>query len=190
MVVAEKKKPSDYYFPYKMIIYDLEAVKNLKRTEDELLVQTLAVDFDCREIVVTETEIFCREWNKIRILDFSSVEVLKNETNSATLSMPWRSVWRSKGVDEEPLIPALHLEVYKEVLEYFDELSMNCQKAVKCYPAVDPDVASFSLGDDFIGYRQRNPKVVIYDDEMNESSNEMEVKTVQISRTTRFSVMG
>ena len=47
MVVAEKL--SDFKLPHNMNIYDLEAVKNPKRTEDELLVHTLSVDFDFDE---------------------------------------------------------------------------------------------------------------------------------------------
>ena len=183
-------EPSNYRLPYKMNIYDLEAVKSLKSSANELLVHTFTMDLYCQRIVVTETEIFIWGTNKITILDFSSMDVFRNATNSVTLSSPWRSVWWSKGVDEEPLEPARHMEAYKTVLKYFHQLSMNCQKAVKRYPVVDPDIASFTLGDDFIGYRQRNPKMVIYDEEMNESFDEIKLKTVQISRTTRLSVMG
>ena len=63
MVVLEK--PSDYGLPFKMNIYDLEAIKNPNSIADELLVHTLAVDFHCKSIMVTETEIFCLGLNKI-----------------------------------------------------------------------------------------------------------------------------
>jgi len=99
MVVFEK--PSDYRLPYQMNIYDLIAVKNPNSSADELLVHTLIADFDLKMIMVTETEIFGWSFQKIGILDFSSFNVLKNATNSVTLSLPWRSVWRSIGVDEE-----------------------------------------------------------------------------------------
>jgi hypothetical protein len=67
---------------------------------------------------------------------------------------------------------------------------MNCQKAIKTYPVVDPDLASFNLGDNFIGFRQHNPKMVIYDGKMKNKIRNTNYKTVQISETTHVSVMG
>jgi F-box-like len=178
MVIAHRKESEQ---PNQMNIYDLDAIKN--PNSNELLVHTVAVEFDFDRIVVTETEILCRDLEKIQTLDFGFFELFRNEAKTVTLSLPWRSVWRSKGADEEPLEPAHHMEVYAEVLKYFHQLDMNCKMALKCYPVVDPDVASFNLGDDFIGYRQRNPK-------MDEMSEEMESKTVQISKNTEVSVNG
>ena len=187
MVVA---RAIQYCPPYKLYVYDLEAVKNTKSPKGELLVHTLTVKFDFNGIVMTETEIFCVGNKKIPILDFSSFEIFRNKAKSVTLSSPWRSVWWSKRVDEEPLEPARHMEVYKEVLEHFHQLGMNCQKAIKRYQVVDPDLASFNLGDDFIGYRQHNPKMVIYDEEMKKRDRYINYQTVQISKATQVSVMG
>jgi hypothetical protein len=38
---------------------------------------------------------------------------------SVTLSLPWRNVWRSQGVDEESLEPLHHMIVYREIDEHF-----------------------------------------------------------------------
>jgi hypothetical protein len=175
MVVTERSHDQQQY----MNIYDLEAVKNPKRTQDELLVHRLAVNFHFDGIAVTETEIFSQDWYKIRIIDFSSLNVIRNATKSVTLSSPWRGLWRSKGVDEEPLEPTRHMEVYKEVLKYFDELSTNCQTAIKRCPVVNPDTTSFNLGDDFIDYRSLRPLVTYQN-----------YKSVQISENVKVSVRG
>ena len=115
MIVMERSRDEQQH----MNINDLEAVKNPKRTRDELLVNTSAVKFHFYGIAGTETEIFSQEWNKIRILDFSSLNVFCNAAKSVTLSLPWRSVWRSKEVDEEPLEPARHMEnLHSQWLEY------------------------------------------------------------------------
>ena len=120
-------------------------------------------------------------------LNFGSLECFRNEAKSVTLSSPWRSVWRSKGVDEEPLKPARHMEVYKEVVKYFHQLSMNCQTAIKTYPIRDDYLQNFILGDNFIGY---GPKMVIYDENMVIRQQGTSCKTVQINKTTHVSVMG
>ena len=104
-------------------------------------------------ILTNEMAIICEQSGTVGIFDFSSFECFRNAANSVTLSSPWRGVWRSKGVDEEPLEPFHHMEVYKEVLEYFGELRMNCQSAIKCCAAVGPDIARFNLGFDLIGSR-------------------------------------
>jgi F-box-like len=114
---------------YKMDVYDLEAVKNPKA--DEILVRTLIVKFHFEYFMVTESEIFCVNVGNIHRLNFSSFEPFRNAAKCVTLSSPWRSVWRSKGVDDEPLEPVRHMEVYREVLNYFEELSMNCRTAIK-----------------------------------------------------------
>ena len=138
-------------------------------------------------ILTNEMAIICEQSGTVGIFDFSSFECFRNAANSVTLSLPWRSVWRSKGVDEEPLEPARHMEVYREVLEYFHELSANCQKAIDTYP-VDPDVdtdgstASFALGDEFISYRQLKA-LDIYDEEWSEESQKINNKSIQISIT-------
>jgi hypothetical protein len=72
-----------------------------------------------------------------------------------TLSLPWRSVWRSKGVDEEPLEPAHHMEAYAEVLKYFHQLNMNCQKAMKMYPIKYRDTTTFLVSDDVLRTTKR-----------------------------------
>ena len=187
MVVALR---SEYQPPYKMNIYDLEAVKNPKSTEDELLVHTVALESYIYRILVDETAVICENKEEIRILDFGSFESFRGKAKSVTMSLPWRGVWRSKGVDEEPLEPVRHMEVYREVLKDFHQLSLDCRAAIETYPIVDPDVASFNLGDDFIGYRQRNPEMVIYDEEMKKRTRKMNYKTVQISKSTHVSVMG
>jgi F-box-like len=187
IVVAQR---NEYDKPYKMNIYDLEAVKDPKSTEDELLVHTLSVEFPFKRISMDETVIICENREKIRILDFGSFDCFRNAANSVILSLPWRGVWRSKGVDEEPLEPVHHMEAYSEVLKYFHQLTLDCRAAIKTYPVVDPDVASFNLGNNFIGYRQRNPEMVIYDEEMRKMNCRMNYKTVQISKTTHVSVMG
>ena len=68
--------------------------------------QTVAFDFD--EIEVDETRITCKRRkgaydSEIIRLDFGSFDYFRNSTKSVTLSLPWRGVWRSKGVDEECL---------------------------------------------------------------------------------------
>jgi WD40 repeat protein len=170
-------------------IYDLEAMKNPKSSADDLLVHSVTVQFDFDVIVVTETEIFCEE-KQIRILDFGSFECFRNEAKSLTLSLPWRDVWRSKGVDEEHLQPAHHMEVYREVLQYFHQLSMNCQKAIQKHRVATADPATFTLGEDFIGYGPRIPKMVIYDEKMKKRNRKMRYQTVQISKSKYISVMG
>jgi F-box-like len=172
---------------YKVNIYDLEAIKSSNSSADELLVHTSTGKFYSNRIVVTETEIFCYVSKKIEKLDFSSLELFRNEAKSVTSSLPWRSVWRSKGVDEEPLEPVRHMEVYKEVLEYFDELSTNCRTALKCFE-VDLDQACFILHDDFINDSQL-AEVKMYVADRNEKPHEVNEKTVQISENTHGSVM-
>ena len=161
MVIFEK--PHDHRLPYKINIYDL--------------------NLNVPKIAVTETEIFIQDWETMRILDFRSFNVFQNEASFVTLSLPWGGVWRRKGVDEETLEPVHHMEVYRKVLKYLHGLSVNCQTVIKCYPIVDPEIESFNLSDDFIGYRQRNS-------EMAEILKKMESKTVQISKNMEVSVMG
>ena len=83
MVVALR---SEYQPPYKMNIYDLEAVKNPKSTEDEPLVHTLAVEFDFDKILMDETAIICENEKEIRILDFGSFECFRDKAKSVTMS--------------------------------------------------------------------------------------------------------
>jgi F-box-like len=186
MVVAQE---SQHRPPCKLNICDLEAVKNPKSSEDEFLVHTVDVEFPVEKISIDETAIICQKGNAITMLDFGFFQYFRAEAKSVTLSLPWRSVWRSKGVDEEPLQPVRHMEVYKEVLKYFNELSMNCQTAIETHPVVDPDIASLTLGDDFIGYR-RKPKMFIYDDKMKKRKRYMNYQTVQISKNRYVSVLG
>ena len=175
--------------PCKMNIYDLEAIMNPNSNDDELLLHSEAVTFEFYRIVVTETEIFCEE-DQIRIWDFGSFKFSQNEAKSVTLSLPWRGVWRSKGVDEDPLEPVRHMEVYREVLKYFHELSMNCHKAIQKHRVATADPATLTLGEDFIGYGQRNPKMVIYDEKMKKRNRKTKYQTVQISKRRYISVMG
>jgi len=142
------------------------------------------------KILMDETAIICENEEEIRILDFGSFECFRNEAKSVTLSLPWRSVWRSLGVDEESLEPLHHMEIYSIILRCFHQLSINCQKAIKKHSVVDPDIASVNLGDDFIGCRQRDPELVIYDEEMRKRTCMMNYKTVPMSKTTYVSVMG
>ena len=176
----------------KINIYDLEAIKNPNSSADELLVCTQALDFRCQKIAVTETEILYLAWNTITILDFSSIHVFRNATNSVVLSLPWRSVWRRKGVDEEPLEPARHMEAYRKVLKYFDELSMNIfigysRKAIETDPVFYLGEASFTLGFDFINDKQL--VLVTCVEEMNDKSQDMNDKPVQINGNVDGSVM-
>ena len=172
---------------FKLKIYDLEDVKNPKSAANELSVHDMRTELDFSSLSVDETEIFITCDNGVQRLNFGSFDCFRNATNSVTLSSPWRSVWRSKGVVEEPLKPARHMEVYKKVLKYFNELCMDCQTAIKKYPIRDVNVENFTLGDDFIGYR---PKMVIYDENMCRRPQEIIYKTVQISKSTHVSLMG
>jgi hypothetical protein len=180
MVVTER---SENEHPYEMNIYDLEAIKNPKSTVDELLFHFVAVDFIVDRIVVTETEIFCENGDNIRRLDFGSFECFRNEAKSVTLSLPWRDVWRSKGVDEEPLEPARHMEVYREVLQYFNQPTMECHNAIEKHRAASADPSTFILGEDFMGYGQCSPKMVIYDEKTKKRNRQIHKKylTLQIS---------
>ena len=155
----------------KLFVYDLEAIKNLK---SDGFVRTIVVKNDFRSIVVSETEIFCIKDADICILNFSPFGLFGNAAKTVTLSLPWRSVWRSKGVDEEPLEPVHHMEVYREVLKYFDKLSANCQSAIKIFPATD------LMADD----------VAFYIENMNRNSEEIYSKTAYISKTTHVSLFG
>ena len=186
MVVAE----TNVFWKSQLKIYDMEAIKNPKSTENDLLVRTVAVNFQNYRIAMDETLLICAYFHEIRLLDFGSFEYFQNAAKSVTLSLPWRSVWRSKGVDEEPLEPARHMEVYKEVLQYFHQLTINCQTASKTFPVNNVGLETFSIGDDFIGYRRHNPNIVTFDENMDESCQEINYKTVQISKNTYVSVMG
>ena len=171
----------------KISIYELEAIRSSNSRADKLSAHTLAEKFYSNRIAVTETEIFCQEMSMdINKLDFSSFE-LRNEAKSVTLSLPWRSVWRSKGVDEEPVEPGRHMEAYREVLTYFEELNRNCQTAIECF-AVDLNQARLILHDDFINDRQL-AEVKMYVAKRNEKPQEMNEKTVQINKNTHGSVM-
>jgi hypothetical protein len=97
-----------------------------------------------------------------------------------TLSLPWRSVWRSKGVDEEPLEPARHMEAYKEVLKYFEELSINCHTARKYYS----NFSNASICCDL-----PKPKNRLYDERDDMEFDETDLKAYQINQTTDVSVM-
>ena len=185
-------------FGYKFNIYDLETIKN-KNSADDLLVYTLHGRTYCQEddsclssldLMMDESEIFCFGGAQINIFNFGSLESFRNEAKSVTLSLPWRSVWRSKGVDEEPLEPVHHMEVYTEVLKYFHELTMNCQTASKTRSINNVDLATFTLGDDFIGFRRHRPEIVMYDENIDESCQETNCQIVQISQTAHLSVMG
>ena len=61
MVAALRK---EYKKPYKMNIYDLEAVKNPKSTEAVLLVYTIAMKDDFAKILMDETAIICENEEK------------------------------------------------------------------------------------------------------------------------------
>ena len=61
-MVASLRK--EYKKPYKMNIYDLEAVKNPKSTEAELLVYTIAMKDDFAKILMDETAIICENEEK------------------------------------------------------------------------------------------------------------------------------
>ena len=169
---------------YKLNIYDLKAVKN-KKSADDPLVCTL--DVDTSFIEMGESKIFLPDG--MTIFNFGSFPCFRNEAKSVTLSLPWRGVWRSKGVDEEPLEPVHHMQVYNEVLKYFADLSMNCQTAIKTYSLKNVDPTTLTFGDDFIGFR-RNPNLIIFDENMDERFQEINYSNVQISRTTHLSVMG
>jgi F-box-like len=185
MVIAEWED----IFQHKLNIYDMKAVKN-KKSADDLLVCTLDMRESYSSIMMDESKIFSLNFNKINIYNFGSFACFRNESKSVTLSLPWRSVWRSKGVDEEPLEPVHHMEAYREVLKYFYELDMNCRTAIKSFSINNVDLATFTFGDDYIGYRQQNPKTVTFDENMEKRTREINYKTLQISKTTHLSVMG
>ena len=105
---------------FKLQIYDLEDVKNYNSETNELFVLTIDKDLRTPSLAVDETEIFLGDFhNVMQRLDFGSFEYFRNVAKSATLSWPWRRVWWSKGVDEEPLEPVHRIEVYKEVVKLF-----------------------------------------------------------------------
>ena len=88
------------------------------------------------------------------------------------------------------LIIKLIPEVYREVLNYFQQLSMNCRAAIEKHRVVTADPATLTLGEDFIGYGQRNLKMVIYDEKMRKRNRKTKYQTVQISKSRYISVMG
>jgi hypothetical protein len=183
MAIAEKNGE----FRYKLNIYDLKAIKS-KTIADDLLVYTF--DINSCFINMDEIKIFHSGIHGMAIFNFGSFACLPYESKSVILSLPWRSVWRSKGVDEEPLEPVHHMEAYREVLKYFGELSMNCQSAMKTHSLnrhVDP--RTFTFGDDFIGFRD-DPEMTIFDKNMEEIYQEVNYKNIQISQSTHVSVIG
>jgi F-box-like len=178
MIIAERSEEKGNVFN----IYNLEAVKNKNSADDILVCVIEGCPYFC---LLDESKIF----SGIYTYNFGSFGLFENTTKRVTLSLPWRSVWRSKGVDEEPLQPVGHMEVYREVLKYFYEL-MNCHPtASKTFYVPNVDLATFTFGDDFIGFR-KHPKIFIYDENMDESWQETNYKFVQISKTTHLSVMG
>ena len=184
MVVAESSGESS---PSQLKIYDLEAIKNPESTEDDLLVHTVAVEFHVYKMFMDETLLICADSEKTYLLDFGTFECFRNEAKSVTLSLPWRSVWRSKGVDEEPLEPVHHMAVYREVLKYFQQLTINCRMAMKMYP-IDWSEHEFGrtkciLTGDFIGYRESDSEWVFFDENMDRSCQEMndKIRRLQIS---------
>jgi F-box-like len=155
----------------KLYVYDLEALKDQKSNG---LVRTLVVKNHMSSIILSETEIFCITSGSVCRLNFSPFGLFGKAAKSMALSSPWRSVWRSKGVDEEPLEPVRHMEVYMEVLKYFDELGGNCQAAIETYPASD------LMADDML----------LYIENMKRKSQKLYNNTVHISKTTRVTVIG
>jgi hypothetical protein len=180
MVIANLR-----FFKTNMDVYHLEAVKNSKAKR--ILPRTLAVKNCYKCITVSETEILCMGYSEIDRLDFGSFECFRNAAKSVTLSLPWRSVWRSKGVDEEPLEPGRHMEVYREVLKYFEKLSMNCRTAIKTYYMYNGYPATFTYSDDFIGSWPHEREVVVYKGNKRKTQK-MNYKTVQISESRYVSV--
>jgi hypothetical protein len=178
----------------KLKIYDLKDIKNPKSEANEVSVHTCDTNYGFKSLTMDETEIFFgdirREKCIMQRLNFGSFELFHNETKSVTLSLPWRGVWRSKGVDEEPLEPVRHMEAYKEVLKYFHRLSTDSRAAIKTYPIFDANLENFTLGDDIIGFRRHRPEIIIYDENMEHRPQEMEFKTVQINKNTYVSVTG
>jgi len=113
-------------------------------------------------------------------LNFCSFGLSGNVAKSVTLSLPWRSVWRSKGVDEEPLEPVRHMEVYIEILKYFHQLSMDCQTAIEACPVGDLNFKN--ADDDWVAFLNENP--------IRRSYVEMYDGIARISITTFVSVTG
>jgi F-box-like len=163
----------------KMDVYDLEAVKNPKAAR--ILVRTFIVKNYFEYFKVIESEIFCVNVHEIYRLNFSSFSVFRNEAKSVILSLPWRSVWRSKGVDDEPLEPVHHMEAYKEVLKYFEELSMNCHTAREYYS---------NLSNASICCELPKLKNHLYDERDDMEFDATDLLAYQISKTTYLSVMG
>ena len=186
MVVAESNDEES-----ELKIYDLEAVKNPKSTEDDLLVHSVAVKFEMFSMWMDETLLICAHPDKTFVLDFGSFELFGNEAKSVTLSLPWRSVWRSKGVDEEPLEPLHHIETYAEVVKYFHQLNMNCHKAMKTYPIEFRGTTSFLVGSDYIGYAKDESTWVSFDENMDVHYQEIDdnIHWRRISKITHISVI-
>jgi F-box-like len=183
MVVADLDDDSNM----KIYIYDMEDIKDPNSEANELFVLAVNGIKISSSLTMDDTEIFFAYDNVMHRFDFRSFEGFRNEANSVTLSSPWRSVWRSKGVDEETLELALHMDVYREVVKYFQQLTMDCQAAIKTYPIRDFNSESLTLGEDFIGC---GPKMVIYDENMVIQQQGMNCKIVQINKISHVSAMG
>jgi hypothetical protein len=119
---------------------------------------------------------------QIHRLNFSPLSGLSgNAAKSVTLSLPWRSVWRSKGVDEEPLEPARHMEVYMKVLKYFQQLDMNCKTAVESYPVGDLILKKLTDDDDYLDICIEN---------VNRRYHQFNFNTAHSSKTAHATVIG
>ena len=142
--------------------------------------------------MMDESKIFCLNFTEINIINFGSFACFRNESKSVTLSSPWRSVWRSKGVDEEPLEPVHHMEAYRKVLKYFHQLNMNCLKALKTYPIENRGTTKLIVCEDYIGYAKDDSTWVFFDENMERSCREMNDNNhrFQISKITHISVIG
>ena len=110
MALAERNDVLEYIYIYRLNIYDLEAVKN-KKSCDNLLVFTLEESWD--SLVMDESRILCHSFKEMNMLNSGSFSYSWNESKSVTLSLPWRSVWRNKGFDEEPLETVHHMKAYR-----------------------------------------------------------------------------
>jgi hypothetical protein len=86
MVVAESNEESE------LKIYDLEALKNPKSTENDLLVHTVALNFEMFSMWMDETLLICAHPCHTFLLDFGSFELFGNDAKSVTSSLP-RNLW-------------------------------------------------------------------------------------------------
>ena len=115
-------------------VYDLEAIRNGKNGDDALI-KTFNVPFKTcystypHNMIVDDTQIIFPEAG--RILDFGFFERFRNAPKRWASFLLWRNVWRAMGVHEHPVDPAHHMEEYRIVIDYFQQLDTNYHTSLK-----------------------------------------------------------